>query len=43
MLDTSRAEKEFDFKAKVGFEEGLKKTIDWYLSTRQTRETKKTR
>jgi GDP-L-fucose synthase len=43
MLDTSRAEKEFGFKAKVGFEEGLKKTIDWYLSTRQTRESGKTR
>jgi GDP-L-fucose synthase len=32
MLDTSRAEKEFGFKAKTGFEEGLKKTIDWYRS-----------
>lgn len=31
MLDTSRAEKEFGFKAKTNFEEGLKKTIDWYL------------
>jgi len=40
MLDTSRAEKEFGFKAKVGFEEGLKKTIDWYLSTRQTQKTR---
>ena len=30
MLDTSKAEKEFGFKAKVKFEEGLKKTIDWY-------------
>jgi GDP-L-fucose synthase len=34
MLDTSRAEKEFGFKAKTNFEEGLKKTIDWYLSRR---------
>jgi GDP-L-fucose synthase len=32
MLDTSRAEKEFGFKAKTGFEEGLRKTIDWYRS-----------
>ena len=32
MLDTSRAEKEFGFKAKTDFEEGLKKTIDWYLA-----------
>jgi len=30
MLDTSRAEKEFGFKASVGFEEGLRKTVDWY-------------
>jgi GDP-L-fucose synthase len=30
MLDTSKAEREFGFKAKTLFEEGLKKTIDWY-------------
>ncbi len=29
-LDTSRAAKEFSFKAKTPFEEGLKKTIEWY-------------
>jgi GDP-L-fucose synthase len=29
-LDTSRAEREFGFRAKMDFEEGLKKTIDWY-------------
>lgn len=29
-LDTSRAEREFGFKAKMGFEEGLRKTIQWY-------------
>jgi len=29
-LDTSRAQKEFGFKAKVSFEAGLKKTIAWY-------------
>jgi GDP-L-fucose synthase len=33
-LDTSRAEREFGFRAKVPFDEGLKKTIDWYLSSR---------
>ncbi|MCZ7383405.1 MAG: GDP-L-fucose synthase [Candidatus Methanoperedens sp.] len=33
MLDTSKAEKEFEFKASVSLEEGLKKTIDWYLSS----------
>jgi GDP-L-fucose synthase len=31
MLDTTRAEKYFGFKAKTSFEVGLKKTIDWYL------------
>lgn len=29
-LDVTRAEKEFGFKAKTNFEEGLKRTIDWY-------------
>jgi GDP-L-fucose synthase len=29
-LDTSRAKKEFGFRAKVNFETGLKKTIQWY-------------
>jgi len=33
MLDTSRAEREFGFRAKTPFEEGLRKTIDWYIST----------
>jgi len=32
--DTSLAEKEFGFRAKTTFEEGLKKTIDWYLSSK---------
>jgi GDP-L-fucose synthase len=31
MLDTSRAETLFGFKAKVSFEEGLKRTADWYV------------
>jgi len=39
MLDTSKAEKEFGFKAKASLEEGLKKTIGWYLLTRETRLT----
>lgn len=34
MLDTSRAEKEFGFVAKTPFEEGLRKTIDWYQTNR---------
>ncbi len=32
-LDTSKAEKEFGFKAKTPFEEGLKRTIEWYRCT----------
>ena len=31
-LVTSRAEKEFGFVAKVPFEEGLKRTVEWYTS-----------
>ena len=34
MLDTSRAQAEFGFKAKTHFEEGLKKTIEWYKENR---------
>ncbi len=29
-LSVERAEREFGFKARVGFEEGLRRTIDWY-------------
>jgi len=36
-LDISRAEQEFGFRAKTSFEEGLRKTIDWHLSTRKTK------
>lgn len=31
LLDVSKAEKEFGFKAKTSFDEGLKKTIEWYM------------
>ena len=33
-LDTSKAEKEFGFKARTDFKEGLRKTIDWYKGLR---------
>ena len=33
MLDVSRAEKEFGFKAETDFKKGLKQTINWYLGT----------
>lgn len=36
-LDTSRAEREFGFKSRVTFEEGLKRTIEWYNQITQTR------
>jgi GDP-L-fucose synthase len=29
-LDTSRADREFGFRARIGFEEGLRQTIEWY-------------
>ncbi|MEK7180873.1 MAG: NAD-dependent epimerase/dehydratase family protein [Patescibacteria group bacterium] len=31
MMDTTRAEQEFDFKASTDFEVGLKKAIGWYI------------
>jgi GDP-L-fucose synthase len=31
-LDVSRAEREFGFRARVSFDEGLRRTIAWYLS-----------
>ncbi len=34
-LDTNRAEREFGFKAKLDFEEGLKRTIEWYRNKDQ--------
>jgi GDP-L-fucose synthase len=35
-LDTSKAGKEFGFKAKTSFEEGLKKTVEWYRQIRRS-------
>jgi Glutamine amidotransferase domain len=34
MLDTSRALKEFGWKARIGFEEGLRETVEWYEANR---------
>jgi len=34
-LDTSRANRVFGFKAQVGFEEGLRQTIEWYVAQQQ--------
>jgi GDP-L-fucose synthase len=33
-LDTSRAEAAFGFRAEVGFEAGLRETVDWYRAMR---------
>jgi GDP-L-fucose synthase len=34
-LDVSKAKREFGFRAKMGFEEGLKKTVEWYKENRK--------
>ena len=34
-IDTSKAEREFGFRAETSFKEGLRKTIDWYLEQRR--------
>jgi GDP-L-fucose synthase len=36
-LDTSRANEEFGFEAQVRFEEGLCKTIKWYVGNQKSR------
>lgn len=38
-LDVSRAEQEFGFRARTGFEEGLTKTIEWYRRQRYQQAT----
>ncbi|MDA2936262.1 GDP-L-fucose synthase [Patescibacteria group bacterium AH-259-L05] len=39
-LDTSCAEKEFGFRAKTDFKQGLKKTIDWYIKNKSLSKVK---
>ncbi len=34
-LDVSRAECEFGFRAQMGFEEGLRRTVEWYRTRKQ--------
>ena len=34
-LDTTRAERGFGFTARTGFEEGLRRTVDWYVADRK--------
>jgi GDP-L-fucose synthase len=35
-LNTEKAEEEFGFRAKIPFEEGLRRTIQWYLQERKS-------
>jgi GDP-L-fucose synthase len=35
-LDTTRAEREFGFRAKTALRDGLQRTIDWYLQARSS-------
>ena len=39
-LDVTRAEREFGFRAATPFETGLQETIKWFLSSRQSTESK---
>ena len=38
-LDTTRAEKSFSFKASTSMEDGLRTTIDWYVTNREEAES----
>jgi GDP-L-fucose synthase len=42
-LDTSRAHEWFGFAARTSFDEGLRRTVDWYLAERATRMTESVR
>ena len=37
MLDTTRAKEKFGFTAKMGFDEGLRRTVEWYRSNLELR------
>jgi GDP-L-fucose synthase len=39
-LDTSRAERAFGFRARTGFDAGLRRTIEWYRTARQRGEAR---
>ena len=34
-MDSQKMKKELNWETKVNFEEGIKKTVDWYLSNRE--------
>jgi GDP-L-fucose synthase len=35
-LDVRRAREQFGFRARTSFDEGLRRTVDWYIATRST-------
>jgi nucleoside-diphosphate-sugar epimerase len=39
-LDVTRAKELMDWEAKVGFEEGLKRTIEWFKTHRENPEAR---
>lgn len=39
-VDASRAAKEFDFEAPTPFDEGLRRTVEWYLANRERAEAR---
>lgn len=41
-LDVSAAEREFGFRAKTPFDEGLQRTVSWYLENREARPATRT-
>ena len=34
-MDSSKIKRELNWKTKMNFEEGLKKTVEWYLSNKE--------
>ena len=39
-VDPARAKERFGFEASVGFRDGLRRTIDWYLANRELAESR---
>ena len=42
-LDVSLAEQEFGFRAHTSFEEGLRKTIDWFIVNKRDKRNNRSR
>ncbi|MEY2437735.1 MAG: GDP-L-fucose synthase, partial [Acidimicrobiaceae bacterium] len=39
-VDVTRARERFGFEASVGFDEGLRRTVEWYLANREVAESR---